>query len=168
MGLQGTLTLTTHTYTHMHTHVQWTGGSAGHFTLTVMLTHKHAPIYCTRWERRALCNNTNNTHLYTHVCRALYTYSNAKNTCLYTHAHTHVQRTGGSAGCFTCTVTLTHMLVHTSMHPSTAQGGNAGHFAITLTHLLGRSSQILKSKQCIPLICDIKEGHKASTQTKFH
>ena len=33
---------------------------------------------------------------------------------------------------------------------------------------VGRSSQILKSKQCNPLICDIKEGHKASTQTKFH
>ena len=33
---------------------------------------------------------------------------------------------------------------------------------------LGRSSQILKSNQCNPLICDIKEGHKASTQTKFH
>ena len=33
---------------------------------------------------------------------------------------------------------------------------------------IGRSSQILKSKQCNPLICDIKEGHKASTQTKFH
>ena len=31
--------------------------------------------------------------------------------------------------------------------------------------VLGRSSQILKSKQCNPLICDIKEGHKASTQT---
>ena len=34
--------------------------------------------------------------------------------------------------------------------------------------IIGRSSQILKSKQCNPLICDIKEGHKASTQTKFH
>ena len=33
---------------------------------------------------------------------------------------------------------------------------------------IGRSSQILNSKQCNPLICDIKEGHKASTQTKFH
>ena len=33
---------------------------------------------------------------------------------------------------------------------------------------VGRSSQILKSKQCNPLICDIKEGHKASTQAKFH
>ena len=33
---------------------------------------------------------------------------------------------------------------------------------------VGRSSQILKSKQCSPLICDIKEGHKASTQAKFH
>ena len=33
---------------------------------------------------------------------------------------------------------------------------------------VGRSSQILNSKQCNPLICDIKEGHKASTQTKFH
>ena len=33
---------------------------------------------------------------------------------------------------------------------------------------VGRSSQIFKSKQCNPLICDIKEGHKASTQTKFH
>ena len=33
---------------------------------------------------------------------------------------------------------------------------------------IGRSSQILKSKQYNPLICDIKEGHKASTQTKFH
>ena len=30
------------------------------------------------------------------------------------------------------------------------------------------SSQILKSKQCNPLIRDIKEGHKASTQTKFN
>ena len=36
------------------------------------------------------------------------------------------------------------------------------------THEVGRSSQILKSKQCNPLICDIKEGHKASTQAKFH
>ena len=34
--------------------------------------------------------------------------------------------------------------------------------------LIGRSSHILKSKQYQPLICDIKEGHKASTQTKFH
>ena len=34
--------------------------------------------------------------------------------------------------------------------------------------IVGRSSQILNSKQCNPLICDIKEGHKASTQTKFH
>ena len=33
--------------------------------------------------------------------------------------------------------------------------------------VLGRSSQILKSKQCNPLICDFKEGHKASTQAKF-
>ena len=33
---------------------------------------------------------------------------------------------------------------------------------------VGRSSQILNSKQCNPLICDNKEGHKASTQTKFH
>ena len=35
-------------------------------------------------------------------------------------------------------------------------------------HIIGRSTQILKSKQYNPLICDIKEGHKASTQTKFH
>ena len=35
-------------------------------------------------------------------------------------------------------------------------------------HTVGRSSQILKSKQCNPLRRDIKEGHKASTQTKFH
>ena len=32
---------------------------------------------------------------------------------------------------------------------------------------VGRSSQILKSNYN-PLICDIKEGHKASTQTEFH
>ena len=36
------------------------------------------------------------------------------------------------------------------------------------TCIVGRSSQILKSKQCNPLLCDIKEGHKASTQAKFH
>ena len=39
---------------------------------------------------------------------------------------------------------------------------------IFYTHVVGRSSQILKSKQCNPLICDIKAGHIASTQTKFH
>ena len=26
-----------------------------------------APIYCTRWEHRALYNNTNNTHIHTHT-----------------------------------------------------------------------------------------------------
>ena len=26
-----------------------------------------APIYCTRWEHRALYNNTNNTHTHTHA-----------------------------------------------------------------------------------------------------
>ena len=46
-------------------------------------------------------------------------------------------------------------------------GGNI-FFLVTWTKGVGRSSQILKSKQCNPLICDIKEGHKASTQTKFH
>ena len=39
---------------------------------------------------------------------------------------------------------------------------------LPLLHVLGRSSQILNSKQCNPLICDNEEGHKASTQTKFH
>ena len=43
-----------------------------------------------------------------------------------------------------------------------------GHGVSVLDNRVGRSSQILNSKQCNPLICDIKEGHKASTQTKFH
>ena len=124
MGVQGTLTLTTHTHTythinahmcfgqvgvqgtlthntHLYTHVQWTGESAGRFTLTVTLTHKHAPIYRTRWECRALCNNTNNTHLYTHVClhtcalyrwecRALYNNTNPR---VYTHKHAPIYST---------------------------------------------------------------------------
>ena len=40
--------------------------------------------------------------------------------------------------------------------------------SLSLCLAVGRSTQILKSKQYNPLICDIKEGHKASTQTKFH
>ena len=32
-----TITLITHAYTHMHTHVHWTGGSTGHFIITLTL-----------------------------------------------------------------------------------------------------------------------------------
>ena len=46
--------------------------------------------------------------------------------------------------------------------------GHDGRLPMFLRLYVGRSSQILESKQCNPLICDIKEDHKASTQTKFH
>ena len=49
-----------------------------------------------------------------------------------------------------------------------SEGFSVGFSFVLFVLILGRSSQILKSKQCNPLICDIKEGHKASTQTKFH
>ena len=62
-------------------------------------------------------------------CRALF--SNTDDTHTYTRMQPHVHWTGGSAGHFT--ITLTHVLVHASTHPSTAQGGNMGHFAVTLT-----------------------------------
>ena len=48
-----------------------------------------APIYCTRWEHRALYSNTNDRHTHTH-----------RHTCMHahTHTHTHIGR-GDRHGC---------------------------------------------------------------------
>ena len=48
-----------------------------------------APIYHTRWQHRALYNNTNYTHTHTtHTC-----------VCAHTHTHTHSVRRGDGQGC---------------------------------------------------------------------
>ena len=56
-----------------------------------------APIYLTRWEYRALCNSTNNTHTHTHAHARTRT-----RTHTHTHAriHTHIYaRRGDRHGC---------------------------------------------------------------------
>ena len=47
--------------------------------MIIIKTISRAPIYHTRWQHRALYNNTNYTHTHTtHTC-----------VCAHTHTHTH-------------------------------------------------------------------------------
>ena len=87
----------------MHTHVHRTGGSAGHFTVT--LTHMHAHMCIGQYGSAGHFTVTPTTHAYTHMRTPIYTrweckalYSNTNKTRLYTPARTHdVHPTGGEA-----------------------------------------------------------------------
>ena len=54
-----------------------------HWNTIIIKRISGAPIYRTRWEHRALYNNTNNTHAHTHT----HTHIHA---CMHTHMHAHV------------------------------------------------------------------------------
>ena len=62
------------------------------------------PLYCTRWEHRALYNHTNNTHTHTHTHTNTHTHIHT-----YTHARTH-----------------THTHTHTNKHTCIGQGDRHG------------------------------------------
>ena len=59
-----------------------TSSSSTTTTIIIIKRISRASIYCTRWEHRALYNNTNNTHTHTH------TRARAR-ARVHTHTHIH-------------------------------------------------------------------------------
>ena len=57
-----------------------------------------APIYRTRWQHRALYNNTNNTHTHTHTHARTHARTHA-HTHTHTHTHTQSVERGDGQGC---------------------------------------------------------------------
>ena len=116
----------THTRTHTHTHKQpgytkqETPGRLGvdkdaknrkHGRSTILKKEiikriSRAPIYHTRWQHRALYNNTNHTHTHTHARTRAHTHTHActharthAHTHTHTHTHTHSVGRGDGQGC---------------------------------------------------------------------
>ena len=95
-----------------------------------------APIYRTKWEHRALYNNTNHTHTHTHTHTHIHTYTHTHtHTHTRAHAHTHV-RTHTRA--HTRTHADTHARTHARAHTHTHTGTHARTYAHkhTCTHAL--------------------------------